>query len=60
MARKINEREIHVLSVRKFVTWKAHSAYQSRPAANLGRQILIDLGQATKGSTKIEQVTLNV
>lgn len=60
MARKINEREIHVLSVRKFVTWKAHSAYQTRAAANLGRQILIDLREASKGNIKIEQVTLNV
>lgn len=60
MARKINEREIYVLLVRKFVTWKAHSAYQTRPAANLGRQVVIDLREFSKGNTKIEQVTLHV
>lgn len=56
MARKINEREIYVLQVRKFLTWKAHSAYQTRPAAANARMLLGFSG----ANTKIEQVTLNV
>ena len=59
MARNINERTIYVLSTRKFVTWKAHSAYQSRPAAELARDLLIDLGEASASSTKIESTQLN-
>lgn len=57
MARKINEREIYVLSTRRFVTWKAHSAYQTRAAADAARDVTPGI---TRAHTKIEQVTLNV
>ena len=59
MARSINSRTIYVLSVRRFVTWKAHSAYQSVPAAKLGEGLLVDTGQFSKGNIKIEKVVLN-
>lgn len=57
MARKIKEREIYILQQRRFVTWKAHSAYQTRPAAEAARD---NTPGITRAHTKIEQVTLNV
>lgn len=59
MARKIKEREIYILSVRKLLTWKANGAYQTRKLAEADKDLALQVGMYSKRNMKIEQVTLN-